>query len=408
MACENDTADFKPMRFKRRAVTETDVLVEMKFCGICHTDLHFALNDLGMSKYPVCPGHELAGVCVGVGSKVKNFKVGDHVGIGCMVDSCQTCTHCKAGNEQYCVTGSTFTYAATDQYGRAASPTPTGQTYGGYSSLMVVTETFAIKLDKSFPLEMAGPIMCAGVTMYDPLKHWGVKKGTRVGIVGLGGLGMMGVQIAKAMGAVVTVISRSKAKEAHAKGLGADSFIAMADEDSVTGGLKTLDLILNTIAVPHAVAAYLGFLDTDGTIVQLGVVGAPHEICQLPLVFGRNAIAGSVIGGIKNTQEVMDLCAKSKIYPKVEVIPVAKINDVFTKLASGNDAGIRYVIDIGNTLTEAAFTECTAPPPDLSGIKPPAPKPTLMAAMPPMPVLAGAGAAMVLALGIAIGRGLRA
>lgn len=363
LAAYDASVDMKPLNFKRRALGEYDVHIEMKYCGVCHTDLHFAKNDLGNTEYPLVPGHELAGVCVAVGSKVTKFAVGDHVGVGCFVDSCLECKQCKSGDEQYCSKGMTGTYGGQPKHGRAECGEGQATTYGGYSTQMVVHEHFAIQIPKTYPLEKAGPLLCAAITMYDPLKHWGAKEGTRVGIAGLGGLGQMGVMLAKALGCHVTVLSRGDAKKEFAKKIGADRYIASTDKDEIAAAAKSLDLILNTISANHDIAEFLSLLDVSGVCVQLGLAPKPHAVSQLPLMFGRTSLAGSLIGGIKNTQEVVNLCAEKGIFPEVEVHPVTDINRIYEALDSGNDTGVRYVLDL-STLTEATFEACKsiAPP----------------------------------------------
>lgn len=304
-------------------------------------------------------------MCVAVGKSVTKFKKGDHVGVGCFVDSCLECKQCKAGEEQYCEKGMTFTYGAVPSHGRAANGPgfESAPTYGGYSSQMVIHERFAVNIPKSYPLEKAGPLMCAAVTMYDPLKHFGAKPGSRVGILGLGGLGTMGVKLAKALGCHVTVISRAESKRAYALSIGADAYIAASDPEQLAKASKSLDLILDTISANHPVMTYLPLLDVSGTVVVLGLCTQPHDVPQLPLIFGRTGIHGSVIGGIRSTQEVVDLCAAQNIFPETKVVPVSEINRVFEELAKGNDTGLRYVLDVGNTLNASAFEACADVPP---------------------------------------------
>mmetsp|Transcript_6425 Transcript_6425/g.16463 ORF Transcript_6425/g.16463 Transcript_6425/m.16463 type:complete len:420 (+) Transcript_6425:67-1326(+) len=374
MACPDGKCNFRPIHFKRRSLGEYDVHVEMKYCGVCHSDVHFARNDLGNATYPMVPGHELAGICVAVGKKVTKFAVGDQVGVGCFVDSCLSCKQCDAGEEQYCEKGMTLTYGGEDKHGRATHGPGFEKlgTFGGYSSQMVIHERFAIKIPKSYPLEMAGPLMCAAITMYDPMKHFGAKAGTRIAIAGLGGLGMMGIKLAKALGCEVTVISRSSAKKDYAlKTLGADRYIALDDAAALAAATKSLDLILDTVSADHDVMSYIPLLDVSGQHVCLGLCTKPHSVPQLPLIFNRVGVHGSVIGGIKNTQEVVDLCAAKGIYPEIKVVPVKELNSVFEKLSASNDAGIRYVLDIGKTLTEEAFGVCAEmDPPDFDKSKP--------------------------------------
>ena len=330
---------------ERRDPGEGDVAFDLDYCGICHSDLHFLKNDLMNTTYPLTPGHELIGTVTSVGTGVKGFAVGDKIGVGCMVDSCLSCTNCQMDEEQYCDKGATFTYGSMPAHGRAG---PEGKpTVGGYCTKMVVNERFAIKIPASAhdKLAKAAPLMCAGITLYDPIKAFGVTNGTRVGIAGVGGLGMMGIEIAAAMGAEVTAISLSRSKEERAKALGAKNFVAMNDEESLNAAAGSLDIILDTVSACHDSEPYAKLLDKRGTLVLLGLqvtpvaVGAPH------FVFTRKSVTGSLIGGIKNTQEMIDFCCEKNIYPEIEVIDASKIGDALQKLEDGNDAGVRYVID---------------------------------------------------------------
>lgn len=372
MATQDDQCDFKPIPFKRRPLGENDVLINMKYCGVCHSDLHVAANHFGSvrpTKYPCVPGHELAGVCAQVGAKVTKIAVGDHVGVGCIVDSCLECEPCKTGNEQKCTKQMVGTYnGQSDKFGRAASYPEGSHTYGGYATKMVIHEHFAIRIPKTYPLEAAGPVMCAGVTMYDPLKLQGAKEGTRVGVIGMGGLGVMGVKLAKAMGCKVTAISRGRAKEALATKAGAESFIAVGQKQDMENGANTLDLILNTIPAYHDYSVYQSLLAEGGKQVLLGAHAGMMAammtnkcgICCHPPV-----IISSIIGGIQNTQEVMDLCAKNNIVPELTVVPVTDLNKVYELLDGANDDGVRYVLDIENTLNAETASKCTLPPPKL-------------------------------------------
>eukprot|EP00501_MAST-03F_sp_TOSAG23-6_P000951 GSMAST32.ASY1.ANO1.987.1 assembled CDS len=346
MAAMDKTCDFKPMKLQRRPMKESDVVIDMKFCGVCHSDLHNAANDitiLGGCKYPIVPGHELAGVCIAVGSKVTKFKVGDHVGVGCLVDSCLSCKACNRGEEQKCKK-CVSTYQGQDNgSGRAQTYPENGMTLGGYSTTMVVNEHFAIKIPKEYPLEFAGPVMCAGVTMYDPLRRQNAGRGTRVGIVGLGGLGQMGVSIAKVMGCFVTVISRSQAKSTFAEELGAHNFLLSTSLEGMKRSRKSLDIILNTIPVAHDYNIYKQLLATGGKQVLLGL---------------HPALAAAMI-----VDQIT--CHHSKIYPQIEVFPVEELNRVFEALDASNATGTRYVMDIAGTLNSDAFSRCNAPPPIL-------------------------------------------
>mmetsp|Transcript_81447 Transcript_81447/g.141420 ORF Transcript_81447/g.141420 Transcript_81447/m.141420 type:complete len:419 (+) Transcript_81447:93-1349(+) len=363
LATSDETCTFSPMPFQRRAVGDKDVLIDMKFCGVCHTDVHVAANHMKSvkpTKYPCVPGHELAGVCVDVGAGVTRIKVGDHVGVGCMVDSCLECEACLAGDEQKCKWENVGTFDGDSRkFGRADNPdAPLGQTYGGYTSMMVVHEHFAIKIPKSYPLEAAGPVMCAGITMYDPLKAFGAKEGTRVGIVGLGGLGVMGIKIANALGCQVVAISRGAGKEGLAKDSGARAFIASSSPEDMAQNVNSLDLILNTIPAEHDYVAYTPLLANGGKQVFLGITSGFAaamftQKCSLGCCSPPTYMS-SLIGGIKNTQEVMDLCARDNILPQIRLLPVTEISRIYEDLESGNDAGVRYVLDIGGTLNQEA------------------------------------------------------
>lgn len=342
------TDSFKPIKIQRSDVGPDDVKFDVLFCGICHTDVHFGNDDMGISKWPLVPGHELAGVVTAVGANVKSVTVGDRVGVGCIVDSCMNCGQCDKSEEQYCEKGMTMTYSSDIQHGHLA--TDTGFTYGGYSGSLAVHERYIVKIPKDYPLEAAGPVFCAGITLYSPLAHWGALKGElRVGVVGIGGLGQMGVRLAAAMGNKVTAISSSPAKREAALELGATEFVVSTDEASMAAAAGSLDLILNTVSADHQVSHYLPLLALNGTIVQLGIVGAPHQVVQGPLIFRRLSIAGSVIGGIKETQDCIDFCAKHNLVVSHEVIKADRLDEVFKLLASKNDSVKRYVLDCHNS-----------------------------------------------------------
>mmetsp|Transcript_77943 Transcript_77943/g.170744 ORF Transcript_77943/g.170744 Transcript_77943/m.170744 type:complete len:407 (+) Transcript_77943:99-1319(+) len=372
MACEDTSCDFKPVKMQRRPVGPEDVLIDMKYCGVCHSDLHVAANHMsgiGMAtKYPCVPGHELAGVCIAVGEKVTKVKVGDHVGVGCMVDSCLECKECLAGNEQKCKK-MVQTYNQEDRSGRAATYPQGGHTLGGYTSKFVVHEKFSIVIPKSYPLECAGPVLCSGVTMYEPMKVHGVTKDSHVGIVGLGGLGGMGIKLAKALGCKVSAITRSFAKEKMAKDLGADNVVASTDDKSMLANKKSMDLIINTIPSGHNWGAYQGLLKKGGKQVLLGIhsgFAAAMVAAQIrKFSFTDTTVVSSAIGGIKTTEEVLALCAKNNIYPEVDVVPITKLNEVYTMLDAANDSGKRYVLDIEKTLTDEALASYSAVPPTL-------------------------------------------
>eukprot|EP00802_Teleaulax_amphioxeia_P019922 Tamp_20177.p1 GENE.Tamp_20177~~Tamp_20177.p1 ORF type:complete len:361 (+),score=102.73 Tamp_20177:39-1085(+) len=335
--------DLKAHKFDRYAPGDADVSFDIAYCGICHTDVHFIQNMLGFCQYPLVPGHELIGKVTAVGSKVTKFKVGDLIGVGCMVDSCKSCSACKKDEEQYCATGSVFTYGGVTKYGRAG---PDGvPTAGGYSDKMVVHQDFGIKVPDGTPLDKAAPLLCAGITMYDPLKYHGVKEGTCVAIVGCGGLGQMGIKLAKAMGATVTAISTSPQKEADAKAMGASNFLLSTDAEAMGKAAKSFDLILDTVSADHEIMPYIGTLKTDGKHVLIGLTGKPMSIAGAPFLFGRVSVTGSLIGGIKATQEMMDFCTKNNIYPNVQVIKASEVQGALEKLDKKSDQIVRYVID---------------------------------------------------------------
>ena len=344
---------FQPIWINRPKVGDNDVKFAMKYCGICHSDCHLGLNHLGGSMYPMVPGHELVGVVTEVGSKVTKVKVGDKVGVGCIIDSCLNCGTCKGGDEQYCEGGgSTHTYNSMKTYGHIGGNQET-QNFGGYSASNVVHEHFVIKVPNDMPLQHAGPIMCAGITMYDPLRHWGATKpGSNmcIGIIGVGGLGTMGIKMSKALGHRVVAISTSANKEGLAKQKGADAFVVSSDNASMAAEAGKMDLIINTVSAEHQVAHYLSLLKTNGTIVQLGLVPQPHSISQLPLIFGRKSVAGSLIGGIAPTEECLEFCHKHGIFPDVQEIEAKEIDWAWDQLTTVNKDGIRYVIDIEKSL----------------------------------------------------------
>jgi len=318
MACVDDQCDFKPMYLQRRAPLPNDIVVEMKYCGICHTDCVSArgsLASLGLINYPCVPGHELSGVVIAKGSAVSSrFEIGTHVGIGCMVDSCKSCSSCRAGLEQKCAS-QIGTYSAKDKSGRAACYPPESKTLGGYTDIFVVQESFAVVIPPSYPLECAGPVMCAGVTLYDPLKVYGAGPGTKVCIVGLGGLGDMGVKIAKALGCHVTVVSSTAAKEAAAKSSGADDFICSKDADSMKAAAARFDLVLNTLPVEHDYTVYSRIAKSSGKHIILGLTSALAAAMVVGGMCCCGRVKGSGIGSIAATQQVVDLCAEHNIRP---------------------------------------------------------------------------------------------
>jgi uncharacterized zinc-type alcohol dehydrogenase-like protein len=375
LACEDARCDFKPVKMHRRALLDHDVQFDIKYCGVCHSDLSTAAgHTAGIQevKWPVVPGHELAGVVTAVGPKVTKFKVGQHVGVGCMVDSCRRCSACRNGQEQDC-NRQVGTYVGRDNgSGRSQTYPPNQMTLGGYSTIMVADEEVCIDIPPEYPLEFAGPLMCAAITMYAPLKRFGLarlRQGAAVGIVGLGGLTQMGVKIAKALGARVTVISRSAAKKELAMSLGADDFVASADKSDMAAHAGKLDLIINTVPAYHNYVAYHKLLAKRGYQILLGLhKGLAAALVVNKLTLGRSRIKHSLIGGFADTQEVVNLCAKNSIFPLIKVVPVTEINAIFSKLDSNNDEGIRYVLDIANTLNDqaiGAFAVKGAPPPTI-------------------------------------------
>lgn len=365
MACTDEKCDFKPMMMKRRALGPRDVMIEMKYCGVCHSDLHHAANhNMGRTPYPCVPGHELAGLVVAVGDDCTKIQVGMHVGVGCLVDACLECTQCLRGEEQKC-SKSVGTYGKAVKEGARAF-TPGGHTLGGYTKTFVVFEHFAIIVPTGYPLEAVGPVMCAGITMYDPLVKLGAG-GTRkrVGIVGLGGLGVMGIKLAKAMGCEVTAISRSAAKEEMAKRAGADTFANSTRPEELAKG--SLDIILNTVPAFHDYDPFTRMLSADGKHVMLGLhKGIVAGYILGVATGGRSRVMHSGIGGIKSTQAVVDLCAKHHILPEYKLMPCESLNEIYTMLDASNDAGVRFVLDIASSLDDETVARCTLPPPVLA------------------------------------------
>lgn len=329
-----------PYHFSRRELRTNDVSIEILYSGVCHSDLHTVNGDWGPQPYPLVPGHEIVGIVQAVGSDVTRYKTGDRVAVGCMVDSCKQCDQCHHGEEQYCRSGMTPTYGAPDRIDGTI-------TQGGYSKHIVVREEFVLRIPENMDISKAAPILCAGITTYSPLRTWNVTKGSRVGVIGLGGLGHMAVKLAYAMGAEVTVISRSTAKEKEAIALGAKGILASSDKAAMKAATSSFDLIIDTAPVKHDVSVYAPLLDIDGTLVVVGQVGPLNELMSIPLVFGRRRIAGSLIGGIAETQEVLDFCAEHNIYPECEMIQMDQINDAFRRLEKG-DLAHRFVIDMAS------------------------------------------------------------
>jgi len=336
-AAQSASSVLAPFSFQRREVGPKDILIDIEYCGICHSDIHQARNEWGGSVFPMVPGHEIVGRVTKVGSEVKQFKAGDTAGVGCFVDSCRTCPSCKENEEQYCEGGMVGTYNSFEKDRK----TPT---FGGYSNQIVVDEDYSLKISSKLSLDKIAPLLCAGITTYSPLKHWKVGKGDRVGVVGLGGLGHMGVKLAAAMGAEVTVLSHSPKKEADARRLGANHFISTQDKDISTLFSNHFDLIVDTVSAPHDLNMYLKTIKKDGTMVLLGVPPETTQIAAFPLILKRRSLAGSLIGGIKETQEMLDFCADKNIGADVEVISAKEINTAYERTLKG-DVRYRFVID---------------------------------------------------------------
>ncbi|PPF44303.1 MULTISPECIES: NAD(P)-dependent alcohol dehydrogenase [unclassified Rathayibacter] len=335
-AAPSATEPLVPTTIERRDVGPHDVLIEIAYSGICHSDIHTVRGDWGPVAYPLTVGHEIVGVVAEVGSEVTKHSVGDRVGVGCMVNSCRQCENCLAGEEQYCLKGNTGTYASVDRDGTI--------TQGGYSTHVVVVEDFVLRVPESIPYEAAAPLLCAGITTYSPLSHWEAGPGKRVAVVGLGGLGHMAVKFAHAMGAEVTVLSQTLSKKEDGLRLGADHYYATRDEATFTDLANTFDLIVNTVSAPLDLDAYLGLLRRNGTMVN---VGAPAEALPLHVftLFGaRRSFAGSGIGGIRETQEMLDFCAEKGIASEVEVVSASQINEAYERVLA-SDVRYRFVID---------------------------------------------------------------
>ena len=337
-AARSADAPLAPFTFERRAPRPNDVVMEVLYCGICHSDLHQVRNDWGWSVYPMVPGHEIVGRVTEIGDEVTRYKVGDAVAVGCMVDSCQQCDQCRKGLEQLCRKGNTQTYNDRDRI--SCEPT-----YGGYSKRLVAREEFVLRVPDGLDLSKVAPLVCAGITTYSPLRTWNVGPGSRVGVVGLGGLGHMAVKLAAAMGADVTVMSRSSDKEADALALGADRLLVSADEKAMAKAESSFDLIVDTVPVKHDINPYIPLLDVDGTLVLVGQIGPLNEISTVPLLLGRRRVAGSPIGGIAETQEMLNFCAKKGVLPEVEMIRMDQINEAFERLER-SDVRYRFVIDM--------------------------------------------------------------
>lgn len=330
-------ADLKEMSIERRDVLERDVKIKITYCGVCHSDIHTVANDWSGSKYPVVPGHEIIGRVIEVGNKVKKVKKGDLVGVGCIVDSCRECHSCHDDLEQYCENGMVGTYNGKDKH-------LGGHTFGGYSETIVVDEHFVLHIPDNLDEKAVAPLLCAGITTFSPLRHWGVKKGDKVGIVGLGGLGHMGIKFSHALGARTVMITTSPDKAVDAKKLGADEILLSKNAEAMKAVAGTFDFILNTVPVGHDINPYLQLLKRDGTMVVVGAV-APLDIHGAHLILGRKRVAGSLIGGIAETQEMLDFCGKHNITSDVEMIDIKNINEAYDRVKRA-DVKYRFVIDM--------------------------------------------------------------
>lgn len=330
------TAALEPLAIERRAIGPDDVRIDIKFCGICHSDIHFARGEWGEIPYPAVPGHEIAGIVAEVGADVTKYAPGDRVGVGCMVNSCGECENCKAGDEQYCIPGNTQTYGSVDKDG-----TPT---YGGYSDHVVVNQHFVLRIPDGIELDAAAPLLCAGITTYSPLRHWNAGPGKQVAIVGLGGLGHMAVKFAKALGSEVTVLSQSLRKQDDGLRLGADHYYATSDDKTFEDLAHRFDLIINTVSAPLDIGRFLGLVKTDGALVNVGAPGEPLPVPVFGLLMQRRTFAGSAIGSIAETQEMLDFSAEHGIAAEIEVVGADQVNEAWERVLA-SDVRYRFVID---------------------------------------------------------------
>lgn len=334
-------ADLKELSIKRRAVTAKDIEIDILYCGVCHSDLHTARNDWGGTLYPSVPGHEIVGRVTKVGSAVTKLKVGDLAGVGCLVDSCHTCDSCKKDLEQYCLTGFTGTYNNVDKH-------IGGHTFGGYSEKIVVDEHFVLKVPSNLDLAAVAPLLCAGITTWSPLKHWNVGKNSKVAVVGLGGLGHMAIKLAKGLGAHVSLFSRTPDKEKAALALGADAVIISTDENQMQSVSGKFDLIIDTVPYVHDVNPYVATLNISGTLVLVGYLGGLEPFLNtVPMILGRKSVAGSVIGGLAETQEMLDFCGEHNIVSEIEIIKMQDINQAYERMLK-SDVRYRFVIDMAS------------------------------------------------------------
>lgn len=338
---DSPTADLNEMTIARREPTSKDIEIDILYCGVCHSDLHFAKNDWGMSLYPTVPGHEIVGKVTRVGADVSKFKVGDLAAVGCLVDSCRTCDSCRQNLEQYCLNGFTGTYNGADKF-------LGGHTFGGYSEKVVVDEDFVLKVPANLDPAAAAPLLCAGITTWSPLKHWNVQKDTKVAVIGLGGLGHMAIKLAKGLGAHVSLFTRSENKKQDALDLGADKVILSTDQEQMNSVNGKFDLIIDTVPYAHELTPYLATLNINGTLVLVGYLGDMDKMLHsVPLILGRKSVAGSVIGGIAETQELLDFCGKHNIVSDIELIKMQYINEAYQRMLK-SDVRYRFVIDMAS------------------------------------------------------------
>jgi alcohol dehydrogenase (NADP+) len=339
-AAQSASSPLGPFTITRRDPLPRDVEIDILFCGVCHSDLHFARNEWGFTSYPVVPGHEILGRVTRVGKDVTRFKVGDLAGVGCLVDSCRTCSSCKQGLEQFCLTECVFTYNGPDKHSG-------GMTFGGYSESIVCDEAFTLKVPANLDPAHAAPLLCAGITTYSPLRKWGATKGKKVGIVGLGGLGHMGVKFAHAFGAHTVLFTTSESKIADGKRLGADEVVIAKDADAMAKHAGSFDMILDTVSADHDLNALMAMLKLDATMVMVGAPANPQSVSALSLLLPRKSLSGSLIGGIGETQEMLDFCGKHDVACDIELIPMQKINEAYDRMLR-SDVKYRFVIDMAS------------------------------------------------------------
>ncbi|MBL8658936.1 MAG: NAD(P)-dependent alcohol dehydrogenase [Rhodospirillales bacterium] len=342
-ATQSPTSELAPFTFERREPRPQDVVIDILFCGICHSDIHSARNEWGGTQYPFTPGHEIVGRVAAVGKDVSTYKAGDLVGVGCMVDSCRHCASCEDGLEQYCENGFTGTYGGEDKIGG----TPHKTTFGGYSDKITVDERFVLRIPDNLDPAAAAPLLCAGITTYSPLRHWKVGPGQKVGVIGLGGLGHMGVKLAHAMGAHVVMITTSPSKGEDARKLGADEVLLSTDAAAMKAAQNSFDFLLNTIPVGHDVDPYMALLKRDAAMVVVGAVEPLTNVNGIPFIFRRRSMAGSLIGGVPETQEMLDFCGEHNITCDIETIAIKDVNEAYDRTVKG-DVKYRFVIDMAS------------------------------------------------------------